>query len=246
MKRIISDKKNLLILLLGILSLIAAQQAGLEFIIWILGGILACSLWDFLINKLFLKRKISFKSAIITGFIISGILDYHQSWLTLIILSLAAIGSKYILRFRKKHIFNPANFGLFLAAIFKLPLTWQIESNIYLIIIAGAYLAYSFKKIPQVISFLVFFGGLFSLIKINPLNLINWFFLSVMLIEPKTSGYGLVKGSIFGAVAAIACFLIYKFSLGTSLFITALVIANLFNIISDIIRINKSEVRNAA
>lgn len=246
MKNLVRDKKNLVILLLGILSLIAIVQEGISLAVWILGGVAACSLFDFLVNRLFFKRKIFPKSAIITGFILAGILDYHQSWLILLGLSIVAIASKYILKFKQKHIFNPANFALFLAAILKLPLTWQIESNIYLIIIAGIYLAYSLKKLPHIIGFLVFFGGLFLLEQVNPLNFVSWFFIFIMLIEPRTSGYGLVRGVAFGAIAGAASFLVYKFALELDLFIFALIIANLYNAISDIIIIRKkNEVKHA-
>lgn len=245
MKNLARDKRNVVILLLSTLSIIAVAGEEFGFIAWVLGGIISCSLFDLLINRLFFKRKIFPKSAIITGFILSGILDYHQSWLVLLSLSLVAIASKYILRFRKKHIFNPANFALFLAAILKLPLIWQIESNIYLIIIAGIYLAFSLKKLPHIIGFLVFFGGLFLLEKINPLNLINWFFLFVMLIEPKTSGRGLIPGIAFGAIVGAVSFSVYKFALGLDLFICALFIANIFKAISDIIISKKHGVRYA-
>jgi len=245
MKSLVRDKRNIVILFLSALSIIAVAQEGLSLIVWVLGGVIACSLLDILINRLFFRRKILPKSAIITGFILAGILDYHQSWLTLLSLCLVAIGSKYILRFRKKHIFNPANFALFLAVILKLPLTWQIEANIYLIIIVGVYLAYSFKKLPHIFGFLLFFGGLFLVGKINPLNLISWFFLFIMLIEPKTSGYGLVPGFAFGAIAGATSFLVYKFALGLDLFICALIIANLFKTVSDIIVRDKYEVKHA-
>jgi len=245
MKSLVRDKRNVVILLLAALSLLAAAQEGFGLLAWILSGVIAYSLFDLLINRLFFKKKIFPKSAIITGFILSGILDYNQSWLLLLSLSLVAIASKYIIRFRKKHIFNPANFALFLAVILKLPLTWQIESNIYLITIIGIYLAYSLKKLPHIIGFLAFFGGLFLIEKVNPLNLTSWFFVFVMLIEPKTSGYGLIPGFAFGAIAGAASFLVYKFAPELDLFICALFIANLFKIISDIIIRKKHEVKYA-
>lgn len=245
MKSLVRDKRNVVILLLAALSLIATAQEGFGLLAWILSGVIACSLFDLLINRLFFKRKIFPKSAIITGFILSGILDYNQSWLLLLSLSLVAIASKYILRFSKRHTFNPANFALFLAVILKLPLTWQVESNIYFIIIIGIYLAYSLKKLPHIIGFLAFFGGLFLIEKVNPLNLISWFFVFVMLIEPKTSGYGLVRGLTFGTIVGVTCFLVYKFTLEPNLFVFGLVLANLFNTISDIIIRKKHEVKHA-
>src|SRR3989338_5839887 len=145
-KAFLEDKRNVVILLLSILFFIKAPQEGKKFIFWIAYGVSTCVILDLLIHNLFIKERPFPKSAIITGFILSGILDYNQPLFLLAILSVLAIASKYTLKFKDRHIFNPANFGLFLAVLFKLPLTWKIEVNIPLIIIVGIFLAYSFRK----------------------------------------------------------------------------------------------------
>lgn len=232
--KFLKDKKNIVIFLLVILCAIKLSEKEPRFVFWVLGGIFFSGGFDFLINKLLFKRSISPKSAVITGFILSGILDYHQSFFVLIVFSFLAIASKYILRFKGRYIFNPANFSLFLATVFRLPFTWSIESNIYLIIIVGLYLAYSFKKLPHILGFLVPFTGLFSIIeKLNPFKTISWFFLFIMLIEPKTSGYGTLRGFVFGTIAGVSSFLIFKFLPAKDFFVFSLFIANLFNPIFD-------------
>ncbi len=225
MKRFIKDKKNIVILLLGALSLIMVPQEGLRFFLWVLTGVVLCGLLDYFFNRLFLKKTLIPKSAVITGFIVSGILDYHQSWFILVIFSCLAIFSKHVLRFKKRHIFNPANFALFFATLFRIPLTWHIESNIFIIVGAGTYFAYTFKKLPQVLGFLIFFLSLFSLTGVNPFLMISFFFLFVMLIEPKTSGYGVRRGFIFGSIAGMASYLVFRFST-IDFFVSALFIAN--------------------
>jgi len=210
MIKTLKDKKNLVIILLVLLFLIKVPQEGIKFFLWVLEGIFLCFIFDFLINKFFFKRDILPNSAIISGFIVSGILDYRQPWFILVTFCFLAILSKHIIKFKDKHIFNPANFALFLAALFKIPLSWNIESNIFLIIIFGLFFAYTYKKFFHILGFLTFFIGLFSVFKVNPLGLISWFFVFIMLIEPKTSGYGNLRGFIFGGIAAIASFLIFK------------------------------------
>lgn len=227
--RFLADKKNLLILLLSILFLIKAPQEGIRFVLWVSGGVVIAAGCDILINRLFLHQRLIPKSAVISGFIVSGILDYHQSYFYLVVFSLLAIVSKHIIRFKKQHIFNPANFSLFAASLFRIPLTWNIESNIYIIIALGMYIAYSIKKMPHIIGFLVFFIGLFTAQGMNPILLISWFFLFIMLIEPKTSGFGKLRGFVFGSVAGMASFLIYKFLPQYDFFVGSLFIANLFN-----------------
>lgn len=210
--RSLKDKKNLVIILLSILFLIKIPKASVRFSFWVLGGVSLCFILDFLINNLFLKRNIfPNSSAIISGFIISGILDYGQPWFVLVTFCFLAILSKHIIKFKNKHIFNPANFGLFLVALFRIPLTWNIESNILLIIIFGLYFTYVYRKFFHVLGFLIFFTGLFYIFKINPFSFISWFFIFIMLIEPKTSGYGNLRGFVFGGVAGIIFSLVFKF-----------------------------------
>jgi len=133
------------------------------------------------------------------------------------------------LQFKKTRVFNPANFALFLAILFKVPLGWHIEANVFLIIIVGSYLVYKLGKIPHVISFLAVFMGLFFLIGINSVSFLNWFFVFIMLIEPKSSGVGLIRGISFGATAAVSSFITFQFFPNADLFISGLFIANLFN-----------------
>jgi Na+-transporting NADH:ubiquinone oxidoreductase subunit NqrB len=231
------DKKNIVILLLCVLFVIKIPKEGDRFALWIMAGVFLCASLDYIINRTFFKRKIFPNSAIISGFILSGILDYQQPWFILVIFSVLPIISKHLIKFNEKHIFNPANFALFFATIFKLPLTWNIESNIFLIIIFGIYLAYSYKKISHILGFLLFFTGLFTISKINPLTLISWFFVFIMLPEPKTSGFGALRGFIFGSIAGIACFSCFKFMPRMDPFVWSLFIANLARFVLEKIKI---------
>jgi len=227
--KFLKDKRNLVILLLSILFALKIPPEGLRFALWVLGGVILASFSDILTTLILQKRRVVPKSAVISGFIVSGILDYHQPWFILVIFSILPILSKHLIKFKHKHIFNPANFSLTMATLLKIPLAWNIESNIYLIIIAGLYLVYSLKKTTHLIGFLVFFTGLFATQKSNPFLLLGWFFVFIMLIEPKTSGFGKLRGFIFGSIAGISAFLIFKFFPLYDFFVTGLFVANLFN-----------------
>jgi len=242
MKKFLQDKKNLVMLLLSALFIIKMPQGGIRFISWVLGGVVIATGCDLLIKRLFLNQAIVPKSAVISGFIVSGVIDYHQPWFILVIFTLLAIISKHIIRFKQRHIFNPANFGLFTASFFRIPLTWSIESNIYIIIPMGIYIAYSIKKLPHVAGFLIFFSGLFISQGINPLSLISWFFIFVMLIEPKTSGFSFLTGFIFGGIAGIVSFLVFKFVPQYDFFVVSLFVANLFNPLLEKMNISPSAV----
>ena len=225
---LLKDKKNLVILLLSALFLIRVPAAGVRFFAWVVSAIFLCFLLDFLLNKLFLKKYLFPKSAVISAFIVSGILDYHQPFFTLIIFSSLAVLSKHLIKYKGKHIFNPAGFGLFIAAVSRQPLTWNIESSTILIIIFGLVFAYFYKKFFHILGFLILFVALGTLAKIQPFGLISWFFLFVMLIEPKTSGYGVLRGALFGSIAGIASFLFFMFLPVYDPFVSSLFVANLF------------------
>jgi Na+-transporting NADH:ubiquinone oxidoreductase subunit NqrB len=230
----LKDKRNIVIVLLAVLLAVKIPEEGGRFAVWILTGTFFAAAVDFFINKVFLKRIIFPKSAVITGFILSGILDYEQSLPALLFISFIAIVAKHILILRGKHILNPANSGLFLASLLNLPLTWMIESNVYFIVVVGLYLAYSLKKLPHIAGFLGTFVLLFHFLeRANPVGVISWFFVFIMLIEPKTSGPGGLRGGVFGATAGLASFLIFRFFPGAEFFIVSLVVANLFNPVFD-------------
>ncbi len=228
--KLLKDKRTVVISLLFVLAGIRAAQAEGRFVLWLLVGVSFCTGLDFLINRLFHKKNILPMSAVITGFIVSGILDYGQSFSGLLFFCSLAIISKHLIRVGGKHIFNPANSGLFFATLLQWPMTWAIESSIYLIVVVGLYIIYSIKKFPHVVGFLFTFALPFAFIEgINPLLLVNWFFVFVMLVEPKTSGYGVLRGLFFGGIAGISSFLFYRFFPRMDLFVTGLFAVNAFN-----------------
>ena len=230
MKSFLKDKRNAVILLLGVLFVIGIPQSGPRFAFWVLAGAVISAASDFFISGFFGRQEAFPKSAIISGLIVSGILDYRQPWFILVIFCILPALSKRFIRFRQKHIFNPAGFSLFLATLFRIPLTWSIESNTIVIIAFGIYLAYSCKKLPQVLGFLVLFLGIFRVFNMDAIGLISWFFVFVMLIEPKTSGYGTLKGVLFGAVAGAFCFLTFRYIPAFDPFVFSLLLANVARI----------------
>ncbi|MFH2070497.1 MAG: hypothetical protein ABIJ11_04720 [Elusimicrobiota bacterium] len=232
--KFLKDKRNIVLLLLFVLFSIKTAEAENRFVLWALAGVSFSACLDFLINRLFHKKTIFPRSAMITGFIVSGVLDYGHYFPALLFFCSLAIMSKYIVKVKKRHIFNPANLGLFFAAILQFTLAWTIESNVYLIIIAGMYIAYSIRKLPHVAGFLITFVLLFKFVEgINPFLLISWFFVFVMLVEPKTSGYGVLRGIVFGGIAGLASFLFYRFLPGRDFFVLSLFVANIFNPVFD-------------
>ena len=175
-KTFLNDKRNTVILLLFALFLIKVPQEDIRFAIWVVLGVFITALSDFIIKSYVSKIRVMPKSGIITGFIVSGIIDSGQNFIVLMSFCVFSVLLKYIFRYRNRHIFNPASFSLSITSLFGIPLTWQIESNIFIIITVGLYLAYAIRKLPHIFGFLFFFIILFHIQGINPFNLISWFF----------------------------------------------------------------------
>lgn len=220
-------KTTILLLLIGILTVIAVSQENARFAGWMLmGAALSCAA-EYTVSKLIGKKGIFSTSALVTGLIVAGVIEYHQPFFVLVIFSCLAIISKYTIRFNNKHIFNPANFALFIATLSGVALTWGIESNKFLVIVAGLYIMFAYRRGAVVISFLAAFLLLFSFYKINPVGVISWFFVFIMLIDPKTSPEGARQGVIFGSLVAAVSFIMFKYVPRCDPYVTGLFVAGL-------------------
>ena len=112
-----SIKTQLIIYLLGVAVFLLLKEKdfafALSFVIAVVGATLADSLIIYLKTR---SLRIS-DSSIITGMIIGYVLSADAGWLKFVMAAGLAILSKHLVRFRKKHIFNPAAFGIFLTLI---------------------------------------------------------------------------------------------------------------------------------
>lgn len=183
---------------------------------------LTVSCWFF--NRIFasiFKVKVNTESSLISGLILSltaGPVAPISNLLYLTAISFFAMGSKYFLAFGKKHIFNPAAFGVLTGAlIFGQGASWWIgDQRMILPVVIGGFLI--LKKISRfeeagiflfsyaVLSF-AFQSFSFSAILNSPLI----FFTAVMLIEPKTSPHLRLMQIIYAVFTALVFSLFAKF-----------------------------------
>jgi Na+-translocating ferredoxin:NAD+ oxidoreductase RnfD subunit len=135
------------------------------------------------------KRQIIFPiSGVITGLSLGLLIETTVIW-PAIVAPLLAIASKFFIRIKGEHIFNPSNFGLlilvllFPATVTTVSAQWTGTLTIVgIIFLIGCFSAYRVKRLDLVLSFL---GG----------------FCVMALIEEqiKQSGYSLVYGPLLGA-----------------------------------------------
>lgn len=127
---------------------------------------IAAMTMELFLGRFFNKKWFFPFSAMITSFALSILLNYSHNMYVILIPVFFAIGSKYIFTFNNKHIFNPAQAAVSFSLIFATTLItsapayqWNGIEHIG-VFIAGFgifFLAPRVKRLPLVVSFLVFF-----------------------------------------------------------------------------------------
>ncbi len=163
------------------------------------------------------KRKFQLsESAAISGLIIGFVLSSDNPCWFFGIASLLAIGSKHFIRFRQRHIFNPAAFGIFLVVvIFHATTQWKGTYVWYVLAPAGLYFAYKIRKLELVFAYLVMALGLFMIQAVMQksniagiFGYLSCFFVFIMLIEPRTTPTTGAGKIIFAAAVALLVFIL--------------------------------------
>ena len=156
------------------------------------------------------------ESAVITGFIVGYVLSSDEAWFKFVFASLIAILSKHFIRVQKKHVFNPAAFGIFASIILWGASTqWMGTYVWYIVVPFGFYLAHKTRRLEIIVGyavvFLVFFGANAIMQRVSLLNVLgysSYFYIFVMLIEPKTAPIKPAGKYLFGAGAATLVFVL--------------------------------------
>lgn len=188
---------SLLLSVVGILSL-----SPLVLVASLIILTLSCYISNVVLSKLF-KAPVNIESNFITALILFFIISPTGSLTDYGLLMLAgaiAMGSKYVLAYKKKHIFNPAALGSFAVSFLGLGASWWIGSEALLIpmLVVGFLVLRKIRKFTLFFSFLIpalivmlIFGYTYSQ---PPLETIKFAFTSwpllflgtIMLTEPFT------------------------------------------------------------
>ncbi len=186
----------------------------------LLAGFFWAILFSILLEGAFLLPKTKklqiTESALTSGLIIGYVLSSGSPWWMFLTVALFAVGLKHILRFHGKNLLNPAALGIFLAVLLlKGNTEWKGTYAWYLLIPAGLYIVYKIKKMEIVLGYLGMSLLLFipqalrqgtSLMDIP--GYFNFFFIFIMLIEPKTTPATRWPKITFGAGAALLVFVL--------------------------------------
>lgn len=190
-----------------------------------------------------LKIRPNIESALITGLIlaaIAGPLTLPRDWLVVVVMAVAAMGSKYLLAIRRSHVFNPAALGAVAAALLLgYPASWWIGSQTLVPLVAagGLLMMAKLRRWHLVLGFLGTYLGLLvaAAMFIQGRSLLQsvellWhlttsspllFFSFVMLIEPLTApqtnrrrvAFGMLVGAVLFALQRLATSVPYSLEL---------------------------------
>jgi Na+-translocating ferredoxin:NAD+ oxidoreductase RnfD subunit len=231
-----SIKTKLIIYLICFALYLALKEHDFVFLFKAFLAAAAAVIIESLILYFKVKKIQISESPVITGLIIGYVLSADEAWWKFVGVCILAIGSKHVIRFKKKHIFNPAVFGIFIATVlWGVSTQWKGTYGWYVLIPLGVYFIYKINKIELFIGYavssLVLFGAQAYLQKINPLNIFgyfSYFYIFVMVIEPKTSPIKKTGKYLFGVGLAVLIFLLTEEGVKFDAELCALLVLNMF------------------
>jgi len=212
-----SIKVQLGIFLLLLSAYITFLEKHAGFLLTICISVMSAALIDSAAAYLKKKEFVLTESSIVTGLIVSYVMAGSQAWWIIALASILAISSKHIIRFKARHVFNPAAFGV-LAMVFLLGsyTEWKGAYLWYIIVPFGVYFSFKIKKLELVISYFIasfiLFGCQAVIDRVNLweiLGYLNYFFIFIMLIEPMTTPMTKFGKIIFGSGVGSLIFLLY-------------------------------------
>lgn len=176
-----------------------------------------CSLTNKVFSKVF-KVPTNLESVYITALILALILTPSRNSQDLILLAAVAFLSqisKYLVAIKKKHIFNPAAFGVALSAlVLNYGASWWIGNRwmVFFVILGGFLIVRKIQRFNLVFSFFITYLVVIlvnSVLKGNDLISVSknvilesplFFFAFVMLTEPLTTPPGKKLQMIYGSI----------------------------------------------
>jgi enediyne biosynthesis protein E5 len=208
-----SIKTQLILFLLCLALLLAFRDREGVFLVTTLVAVLSCLAAESFLAYLKTKTFRLAESPVITGLIIGFVLASDEPLWKFAAASIFAILSKHLIRFQNKHIFNPAGLGIFLTLLLGAQTQWKGTYLWQALLPFGLYFSWKIKKTEILLGYalvsLVLFG-LQAASQKAPLwqvfGYLSYFYIFVMLIEPKTSPLKPTGKYLFGAGAALLIF----------------------------------------
>jgi Na+-translocating ferredoxin:NAD+ oxidoreductase RnfD subunit len=251
-----TPKGTVLWLLLALMLLAALHSSDRPGIANVIAATFTASMIDLFVAIIRKNKRVFPDGGIITGVIVGLVLSGTVNWQVAAITAAIAVGSKHILKIKRKPIFNPAAFALLFALlVFHTGQSWwgdlaDIPVYFLPLLVAGGYLITNkVNKFPQVMTYL---GTYFLLMTLAaslhfgnaaftpgdamrvPLVNAALFLVFFMLTDPPTSPgkYGdQVTFSVIAAVVSVALYLVFG---GLSYLFIGLLVANAYKAVKSL------------
>lgn len=223
-------------------------------------SVISCLFFDLVISYIRSRKLFIPHAAMVTGMIITLLVDPTLAWHKIALIGLFAMLAKNFVRINNKHLFNPAASGLLIGGlILNSRVAWwgssfQYSGNfdvrtilLYIILFSPLYIsAFRMRRYLSILSFTIAYLILITVVPgnfsfnaiintlINPTLI---FFSTIMLPEPMTSPSRKNKQILFGVAVALLGFIFSSNFFQASIFIPDVFLASL--LVSDLIFFKK-------
>jgi Na+-translocating ferredoxin:NAD+ oxidoreductase RnfD subunit len=231
-----SIRTQMIIFLSALASYLSVRDRDAAFLFSVIIAVVFCAGTESVIEYIRNKKFSLTDSSIISGLIIGYVLSSDNAWRVIALASVFAIASKKLIRINGKHLFNPAATGIFLVTIlFGATTQWRATYMWHILIPAGMYFTYKTKKTEIILSYGLVAFGLFGiqaiLQKASLLSIfgyLSYFYIFVMVIEPKTTPLRPRAKYIFGACLSGLVFVLNNIGVRFDAELCSLLVMNAF------------------
>lgn len=237
LSQFISVKSQFIIFLSCVLLYLTYSNHNLKLVTSAAIAVFTALILDSIILSCKNKKLMVSESAIISGLIIAFVLYSDNPKWIFIVAPVIAVLVKQLLRFQHKHLFNPAASGILaVMLLFHASTQWLGTSMWYVFIPFGLYFIAIFRKFEVLVGYLVatlILFGIFIVVSqkgslLTVFSYLSYFFIFVMLIEPKTTPIKTYGKYLFGIGVAVLIFVFNLIGFPYDTDICALLILNLF------------------
>ncbi|HEX4683250.1 MAG TPA: RnfABCDGE type electron transport complex subunit D [Gemmatimonadaceae bacterium] len=240
LRRFFRTPKGMLVILLVLITAIAAAGEGARLVAPLLAGSVAAAM---LVDTPLLRHRegkwLVPDGAFLSGLIVALILSPHERWWVGAIASVVAVLSKYAARVGRANVFNPAAFALVATFyVFDTGQSWwgalsdMPPSAIIVLFATGIFIMRRVNKTAAAIAFLGVYYALFTITAFvgNPAHVAAvyrapdlhaaLFFAFFMVTDPPTSPPKARDQVVFGAITAIVAYASFEL-IGAAYFLLA-------------------------
>ena len=200
-------------------------------------SVLLCTLIETAAHYLKEQRVRSGDISLTTWLIIAIAMSGKTPWWVFLGIAFAVLVLKYFARSHGRGFFNPAALGIFLAVlVFGQETDWKMAHAWYVLVPAGLYLAYLTGQLEVLAGYFAVGAALFAAEALrghagmwSTLGSLNYFFIFMMLTEPKNAPFRRWPKVLYGAGVAGLSFVLGKWGFRYEPALFALLV---FNILS--------------